>query len=62
MKKNKRKLIEMNEIVIYKQDFDHIVKKNDVWIVYTKNKNHWVCEVNGVIFENNLITLKLATK
>lgn len=62
MKKNKRKLIEMNEIVIYKQDFDHIVKKNDVWIVYTKDNKHWVCKVNGVIFDNNLITLKLATK
>lgn len=52
----------MNEIVIYKQDFGHIVKKNDVWIVYTKDNKHWVCKVNGVIFDNNLITLKLATK
>lgn len=52
----------MNEIIIQKQDFSHIVKKSDVWILYTKNNKHWICEVDGIEFGEEIITLKLATK
>lgn len=52
----------MNEIIIKKQDFSHIVKKSDVWIVYTTNGKHWVCELNGFKEDGNFISLTLATK
>lgn len=52
----------MNEIIIKKQDFSHIVKKSDVWIVYTINGKHWVCELNGFKEDGNFISLTLATK
>lgn len=52
----------MNEIIIKKQDFSHIVKKQDVWIVYLTNDKYWICEIGGLIYDDEFITLKLATK
>lgn len=52
----------MNEIIIKKQDFSHILKKQDVWILYTKDNKHWICCIGGVIYDDEFITLKLATK
>lgn len=52
----------MNEVVIKKEDFSHIMKKNDVWIVYTKNNKHWVCKIGGFEESSDYITLYLATK
>lgn len=52
----------MNEIIIKKQDFSYVVKKRDVWIVYTTNGKHWICEIDGINIDEQLITLKLATK
>ncbi len=52
----------MNEIIIRKQDFSHIIKKSDVWLVYTTNKRCWVCCIGGYEEDGDLITLTLATK
>ena len=52
----------MNEISIKKEDFSHIVKKSDVWIVYTLNDKHWVCKPNSFKEDGIFITLTLATK
>lgn len=52
----------MNEIIIKKQDFSHIIKKQDVWIVYLNNGKYWICEIGGLIYDDEFITLKLATK
>ena len=53
----------MNEIVIRKEDFDYIIKKSDVWLVYTKNSNRaWVCCIGGLKSDNDFYYLTLATK
>lgn len=52
----------MNEVVIKKEDFSHIIKKKDVWIVYTKNNKHWICMIGGFVDGGEYITLYLATK
>lgn len=52
----------MNEIIIKKQDFSHIIKKQDIWIVYLNNGKYWICEIGGLIYDDEFITLKLATK
>ena len=51
------------EIIISKEDFSYVVKKQDVWLVYTKNKEKpWVCCINGIITDNEFYTLILADK
>lgn len=52
----------MNEIIIKKSDLSHIIKKPDVWIVYLTNNKHWICEIGGLVYDDEFITLKLAIK
>lgn len=52
-----------NTIIILREDFDHVVKKTDVWLVYTTKSNRpWVCVPNGIIYGETEITLFLAIK
>lgn len=50
------------EVEIQKSDFSHIIKKNDVWLVYTKNSKCWVCKIDGIKLNKDFYTLTLATK
>lgn len=52
----------MNEVEIKQVDFSHMIKKSDVWLVYTKNNKCWVCEIDGIIEQDDFYILKLATK
>lgn len=52
----------MNEVTISIDFVSQIVKKRDVWLVYTKNDKCWVCEINGIIEQDDFYILKLATK
>lgn len=54
----------MNEVTIQKEDFSHIIKKQDVWLVFTKNNRCWVCEIDGVFLlsDQSFYILKLASK
>ena len=53
----------MDELIIKKEDFDYIIKKTDVWLVYTKNNNKaWVCCVGGFSSDDDFYYLKLAKK
>lgn len=53
----------MDELIIKKEDFDYIIKKKDVWIVYTKtNIKPWICCIGGFSSDNDFYYLKLATK
>lgn len=52
----------MNEVTISKDYVTQIVKKQDVWIVYTKNSKYWVCEIDGIKTDNNFYILTLAKK
>lgn len=57
-----------NTIIILREDLDHIIKKPDVWIVYTtKSSRPWVCIPNGIEYSDSTnsdatITLTLAIK
>lgn len=42
--------------------YDYVVKRKDVWIVYTTNGKYWVCTVGGVQKNNDFYILTLATK
>ena len=51
------------QIIIKKEDFDFIIKKPDVWLVYTKNnKRAWICCIGGITVDANFYYLDLATK
>lgn len=52
----------MNELELREEDYDYIIKKTDVWLVYTKKGKCWVCEIGGVKQENDKYILTLATK
>lgn len=52
----------MNEVEIKQVDFSHIIKKKDVWLVFTKSNKCWVCEIGGITDNDDMIVLKLATK
>ena len=52
----------MNELELREEDYDYVIKKTDVWLVYTKKGKCWVCEIGGVKQENNVYILTLATK
>lgn len=52
----------MNEVEIKQVDFSHTIKKKDVWLVFTKSNKCWVCEINGIANNEDMIVLKLATK
>lgn len=52
-----------NQVIIKKEDFDFIVIKKDVWLVYTKNNSKaWVCCLGGVAVDANFYYLDLAKK
>lgn len=54
---------EFKEIIILKEDFSYVVKKQDVWLIYTKNKQKpWICSVGGLITDDEFYTLILANK
>lgn len=54
---------DFKEIIILKEDFSYVVKKQDVWLVYTKNKEKpWICCVGGLIVDSEFYTLILAKK
>lgn len=50
------------QVELREKDYDYIIKKTDVWLVYTTSKKCWVCEIGGVKQENNVYVLTLATK
>ena len=52
----------MNEVEFKQIDFSHIIKKKDVWLVFTKSNKCWVCEIGGITKKNDMVVLKLATK
>lgn len=52
----------MNEVTISKDFVSQIVKKRDVWLVYTKNDKCWVCKIGGVKEQDSFYILTLAKK
>jgi hypothetical protein len=53
----------MDELIIKREDFDYVIKKRDVWLVYTKNSvKPWICSIGGFYSDNDFYYLKLATK
>lgn len=51
-----------NTIIILREDYSHIIKKSDVWLVYTtKSHRPWVSIPNGVVFcDDGTISITLA--
>lgn len=58
--KQKEKIKNSIEIPMY--EVSHIIKKNDAWLVCTKDKKIWVCEVNGIHYNKPFYLLKLIQK
>lgn len=54
----------MNCIEIKKDDISYIKVKNDVKIVFLKNKKYWICQKDNAIIDlgNGFVKLNLANK
>lgn len=53
----------LNTVTILREDFSHIIKKSDVWLVYTtKTRRPWVTVPGRVSFcDDGTIIIVLAT-
>ena len=48
-------------IRILRDDFIKAIEKQDVCLVFTKNKKIWVCEKNGIKTDGDFMLLTLAS-
>lgn len=52
----------MDSIQIPKTSFSHLIKKTDVWLVFTIQGKCWICRPNGMLEDGGFYILELAPK
>lgn len=50
------------EVEILRENYSHTIKKQDAWLVYTKQNKCFVCEPNGTEMVGDKIILNLKTR
>lgn len=52
----------MDVVQISKANFSHLIKKSDVWLVFTTQGKCWICRPDGLREDKDFYILELAPK